>query len=103
MSRTVVVTIPHRLGKEEAVRRLQGGLGRMRASFGNAVRPIQETWNGDHLDFSWSILGQTASGSLDVADDHVRVEITLPWLLARLADKAKGVLQKQGQLLLEKK
>lgn len=103
MSQNVVVSIPHSLGKEEAVRRLQGGLSRMRASFGNTVRPVEETWRGSHLDFRWSVLGQTASGSLDVADDHVRVEITLPWLLARLADKAKGALQKQGKLLLEKK
>ena len=85
------------------MRRLQGGLGRLRASFGDMVRPVQETWTGNHLDFRWSVLGQTASGHLDVEDAHVNVEIELPWLLARLAEKAKGMLQKQGQLLLEKK
>jgi hypothetical protein len=103
MSKPLVVSIPHRLGKEEAKRRLQGGLGQLRGTLGNAVRPIQETWSGDHLDFRWSVLGQTASGGLDVADDHVRVEIELPWLLARLGEKAKGLLRRQGQVLLEKK
>lgn len=103
MSQSVVVVVPHRLGKEEAVRRLQGGLGRLRESLGGAVRPLQETWSGHHLDFRWSLLGQTASGSLEVEDAHVRVEIELPWLLARLAEKAKSALHKQGRLLLEKK
>jgi len=85
------------------MRRLHGGLGQLRGTFGNAVKPIQETWSGNHLDFRWSVLGQTASGGLDVEDDHVRVEVHLPWLLARLADKAKGLLHRQGQILLEKK
>jgi hypothetical protein len=103
MGEPLVVSIPHRLGRDEAMRRLQGGLERLRASFGNTVRPIQETWTGNHLDFRWSVLGQTASGALDVEEDHVRVEVQLPWLLARLGDKAKGLLRKQGQLLLDKK
>jgi hypothetical protein len=103
MNKPLVVSIPHRLGKDEARRRLQGGLGNLRATLGGAVKPLNETWTQDHLDFRWSVLGQVASGALDVADDHVRVEIELPWLLARLAEKAKAMLQKQGQLLLEKK
>lgn len=85
------------------MRRLRGGLGQLRGTLGSAVQPIQETWTGDHLDFQWRVLGQTASGGLDVADDYVRVEIELPWLLARLAGTAKNLLQKKGQLLLEKK
>ena len=103
MSDPLVVSIPHRLGREEALRRLQTGLGRMRTSFGAAVKPLQENWTGHHLDFRWSVLGQTASGGLDVEDDHVRIEIHLPWLLQRLADKAKALLSRQGQILLEKK
>jgi hypothetical protein len=103
MTQPLVVSIPHKLGREEATRRLRGGLGRLRATFGDTVRPVQETWTGDHLDFRWSVFGQTASGALDVEDDHVRVEIQLPWLLARLAGKAKSVLARQGQILLEKK
>jgi hypothetical protein len=104
MSNTVVVSIPHQLGKPEAKRRLQGGFARMRDSFpGLKLTAIEETWNGDHLDFRWGVMGQSAGGSLDVEDDHVRLEITLPWLLARLAGGMKSAIQKQGQLLLEKK
>ena len=34
-------------------------------------------------------LGQAASGHLDVEDDHVRLEVTLPWLLQRFAEAAQ--------------
>lgn len=103
MPQPVVITIPHQLGKEEAARRLQNGLGRLRTSFGTGVAALDETWTGDHLDFRWGVLGQNVDGGLDVADDHVRLEIQLPWMLAMLAEKAKSLIQTQGKLLLEKK
>jgi hypothetical protein len=31
-------------------------------------------------------LGQSASGSIDVAEDYVRLEVFLPWLLAKLIE-----------------
>ena len=48
-------------------------------------------------------LGQAASGHLDVADDHVRLEVTLPWLLQRFAEVAQVAIRKRGDLLLTKK
>jgi Putative polyhydroxyalkanoic acid system protein (PHA_gran_rgn) len=58
--------------------------------------------SGDHLDFRASVLGQNTTGTVDVADDHVRLEVQLPWLLSLLANKAKALVQKQGKLMLEK-
>jgi Putative polyhydroxyalkanoic acid system protein (PHA_gran_rgn) len=102
MSQPVVVTIPHRLGKQEAVRRLQAGFGNVRSNFGEKFVVLKDEWAGDHLDFRASLLGQTTTGSVDVADDHVRLEVQLPWFLSLLANKAKALVQKQGQLMLEK-
>jgi hypothetical protein len=103
MSKPVVVSIPHQLGKDEALRRLQGGLGRLREQFGDKLGAVEHTWTGDHADVRLNVLGQTVTGGLDVMDDHVRVEVYLPWLLAMLAEKAKGLIEKQGNLMLEKK
>ncbi len=102
MSQPVVVTIPHKLGKQEAVRRLQTGFGNVRSSFGEKFVVLKDEWEGDHLDFQASLLGQTTTGMVDVADDHVRLEVQLPWILSLLANKAKALVQKQGQMMLEK-
>jgi hypothetical protein len=102
MSRPVVVTIPHRLSREEAVRRLKTGFSNVRSSFGQGFVVVKDEWAGDHLDFRASLLGQTTTGSVDVADDHVRLEVQLPWVLALLADKAKALVQREGRLMLEK-
>jgi Putative polyhydroxyalkanoic acid system protein (PHA_gran_rgn) len=103
MSKPVVVSVPHRLGREEAVRRLKSGLERTRSAFGTQFAVLDENWSGDHLDLRVAILGQTTNGTIDVADDHVRIAVELPWLLGTLAEKAKTLIQKQGQLMLEKK
>jgi hypothetical protein len=103
MSQPLVVMIPHRLGREEAVRRLKSGLATARASYSALLTIQEETWTGDRLAFRVSAIGQTANGLIDVADDHVRLEVTLPWLLAKIAEKFTPAIRKEGVLMLEKK
>ncbi len=103
MSKPLIVSIPHRLGKEEAVRRLKSGLGTVRANYSHIFHVQEETWTGDHLQFQVSALGQAASGSIDVMDDHVNLVVFLPWLLAKLAAAIQPLVRKEGVLMLEKK
>jgi len=102
MTQPVVVTIPHALGKAEAKRRLQAGFHNVRTNVGESFVVLKDAWSGEHLDFQASLLGQTTKGKVDVADDHVRLEVQLPWVLAILANKAKALVEKQGRLMLEK-
>jgi len=103
MSKPLVVSIPHRLGKDEALRRLRGGLGQIRTSFGHLLTVEEEAWAGDHLQFRLRSLGQPVSGTIDVADDHVRLEVLLPWLLSLLAERLAPMIRREGTLMLEKK
>ena len=103
MTAPLVVSIPHRLGKEEAVRRLKTGLGQARTSFGHLMSLDEEVWNGDNLRFRVRALGQSAYGTIDVAEDHLRLEVSLPWLLAKLSERLIPAIRKEGTLLLEKK
>jgi hypothetical protein len=98
----LVVSIPHRLGREEATRRLKTGLTRAAASV-PVLNVDEERWDGDRMIFRVRALGQAASGHLDVADDHVRLEVMLPWLLQRFAEVAQAAIKNRGQLLLTKK
>jgi hypothetical protein len=102
MSAPLVVSIPHRLGREEATRRLKTGLTRAASSI-PVLKVDEEIWENDRMIFRVRALGQAASGHLDVADDHVRVEVTLPWLLQRFAEMAQAAIQKRGNLLLTKR
>ena len=101
MSTPLVVSIPHRLGREEAARRLKSGLGRAAASI-PVMQVEEERWEGDRMNFRIRALGQVAAGQVDVGEDQVRVEVVLPWLLQRFAELAQATIQRRGQLLLTK-
>jgi len=103
MSDPLIVTIPHRLGKDEAIARIRAGLGRAKGEFAHLIRIDSDTWEGDHLTFAVSALGQHAHGTIDVYDSDVRLEVTLPWLLARFAHAVQRVVGQKGMVLLEKK
>ena len=103
MTAPMVVSIPHRLGRQEAVRRLKNGLGRARTDFGHLMSIEEESWNGDQVTFRLRALGQAASGVIDVQEDHLRLEVSLPWLLAKLSERLIPAIRKEGTLLLEKK
>ena len=103
MSTPITISVPHRLGKAEAVRRLQTGLGRMRTNLSALIAIEQEVWSGDTLRFQMRGLGQTAAGTIEVLDDSLRIEVMLPWLLARLAERLAPAIRREATLLLEKK
>jgi Putative polyhydroxyalkanoic acid system protein (PHA_gran_rgn) len=103
MSEPLVVSIPHDLGKEEALRRLKTGLAEIGTSFGHLFSVSEQSWTGDHLRFQVRALTQSASGSIDVTEDYVRLEVFLPWFLAKLVGKIQPLIRKEGKLLLEKK
>jgi hypothetical protein len=103
MTKPLIVSIPHNLGQEEASRRLHAGMSQMKSQFGEKVASIEESWTGNRMDFKVGTMGQTVNGNLEVLPDQVRVEVQLPWILAMVAEKAKGFIQKQGTLMLEKK
>jgi hypothetical protein len=102
MSAPLVVSIPHRLGKEEAVRRLKTGLTRAATSV-PVLKVDEERWDGDQMTFRVRALGQAASGRINVGEDQVHVEVVLPWLLQRFAEAAQAAIRNRGQLLLTKK
>ncbi len=103
MPQPLVVSIPHHLGKEEALRRLQLGLNKVRTNYGHLFAVQEETWTDNHLQFRVSALGQAASGTLEVMEDHVSLVVQLPWLLAKLAETIQPLIRREGTVLLEKK
>jgi len=103
MSKPLFVSIPHRLGKDEAVRRLKSGVSTLRTNYGHLFNVQEETWTGDRLEFRVSALAQAVGGTIDVFDDHVNLEVVLPWLLAAIAEKIQPLIRKEGTLMLEKK
>jgi hypothetical protein len=103
MNEAVTALVSHRLGKAEAVRRLKAGLANSNGHLGSMIAIVQETWEGDTVHFRARALGQTATASIEVLEDALRIEVSLPRFLAAAAKRLLPVLGRQATLLLEKK
>ncbi|CAM5763934.1 polyhydroxyalkanoic acid system family protein [Bosea minatitlanensis] len=103
MAKPVSITVSHDLGREAALNRLRGGVDSIRDRLGLVrMQLVEERWEGDSLHFGVAALGHTVHGRLDIEEALVRVEVTLPWMLAIFAEKLKLGVEKQGRILLEK-
>lgn len=103
LSRPLVVDIPHQFTRQEAKSRIQNGIGQIRSQLAGFTTSIEDSWNGDQMDFRVAAVGQTVTGRIEVLDHSVRVEVHLPWVLSMLAQKIRGRIEQQATLLLEKK
>ena len=102
MPAPLVVQIPHSLGHEEAMRRLKTGLSRAASSV-PVLHVDEERWEDNRMIFRVRALGQAATGHVDVENDHVKVEVVLPWLLQRFAEVAQAAIKHRGNLLLTRR
>ncbi|MEL7272336.1 MAG: polyhydroxyalkanoic acid system family protein [Pseudomonadota bacterium] len=103
MSEKITVNIPHKLGKDAARSRIENGFAKVQEQIVGKAVEVEQSWTNDRMDFAVGMMGQSVKGRLDVADNHVHVELDLPWLLAKLAGPIREKLTKGTQVLLEKK
>ncbi|MES2344244.1 MAG: polyhydroxyalkanoic acid system family protein [Pseudomonadota bacterium] len=102
MSKPITITIPHDLGRAVARQRIEEGFGKISQQFGEAAaKALTKSWDGDRMDFAVAAMGQNVTGHLEVLDAAVHMTINLPNVLALIAGKIKGRVQKEGQLLLK--
>jgi putative polyhydroxyalkanoate system protein len=104
MKKPVVVTLPHQHTKAEAIKRIREGLEKVKPQLAAYTSTLNEEWRGDDLHFHVVVMKQAVSGRIHVMDENVRVEVDLPWVLAAIAEKVRGQIEKRGsQILLPKK
>ena len=97
----VTVTISHRLGRDEAKRRIDSGLDTIRTEIAAYIKSMEYSWDGYRLDFRASAMMQTITGRIDIHDEFVRVELGLPGLLAMIGKKIAGRIERTAATLLE--
>ena len=102
MPRPLIVSIPQKLGRQEARRRLDSGINRLKPELGAILSGLDYHWDKDTLHFTASAMWQPITGRIEVLDDAVRVEIDLPWIMRLLTDTIAKRVRSRGIVLLEK-
>lgn len=104
MQRPIDVDIPHKLGREEAHRRLADNIHKLKDQIPGGASHIDANWTGDRLDLTVHAMGQAVEAVIDVEDAKVHCRIQLPGMLALFAGPIEQALKLKGSdLLLEDK
>lgn len=104
MAQPIDVDLPHKLGKEEAKRRLGANIGRLGEFIPGGTARASSHWEGDTLKLSVAAMGEAIEADLTVYDDRVHCHFMLPGMLGMFADPIAAMLRsKGGDLLLEDK
>ena len=103
MNQPIEVDLPHKLGREEARRRIASNIHKLKDHIPGGTADVRSTWNGDTLDLSVQALGQSVDTVIAVEESVVRVWVRLPGMLGMFAKPIEAMLQKKGDLLLEDK
>lgn len=74
----VNIAVAHELGREEATRRLQDRFHNIKQRFGSQISDLEESWNGDSLQFGFRTFGLKISGLVESEPDEVKVSAVLP-------------------------
>lgn len=103
MSQPIDVDLPHKLGKEEARRRIAGNIGALERHIPGGAQ-VANRWDGDTLHLTIQAMGQAVESQIEVRESLVHCRVALPGMLGIFAAPIAAALKSQGShLLLEDK
>jgi Putative polyhydroxyalkanoic acid system protein (PHA_gran_rgn) len=102
MSNPMIVDLPHKLGAEEARRRIERNVGKLSEHIPGGAQ-VSSRWTGNRLDLDVGAMGQQVAAEIDIQETIVRMKVTLPPALAFFGAMVEPLLRKQGAEMLEDK
>jgi hypothetical protein len=103
MAAPIDVSLPHKLGREEAHRRIAANIHSLQDHIPGGASHVMSNWVGDRLDLQIHAMGQAVDAQITVEETKVRCHVMLPGMLALFAAPIEAMLNRKGGLLLEDK
>ena len=104
MQQPIDVDIPHKLGREEAHRRIATNIHKLRDQIPGGASHVDANWSGERLNLTVHAKGQAVEAQIDVEESKVHCRIQLPGMLSLFAGPIEQMLKLKGSdLLLEDK
>ena len=100
MQRPIDVDLPHKLGREEARRRLADNIHKLKDHIPGGASHVESSWTGDRLNLIVHAMGQAVEALIDVEESKVHARIQLPGMLSLFAGPIEAFLKSKGSGLL---
>ena len=87
------VQVPHTLTKDEARSRLERFVEMIEQKYANQVSDLQQTWDGDTLNFHFKTYGIPLDGSIAVGDHDLNMSGDLPFTAMMFKGKIESEIR----------
>jgi putative polyhydroxyalkanoate system protein len=88
------VRVPHTLSHEEAKQRLNGFVDIIREKMADKVSDLEQSWDGDAVNFKFKTFGIPLSGKIAVAEKELAVDGDLPFTAMMFKGQIESTIQK---------
>lgn len=96
----VSIVVPHRLGEEEALTRLQHLLSDMKSRYATYFTDLEERWSGNEGRFSVKAMGFNVTGGVTVRPTEVAIDADLPLAATPFKGRVEQMIREQTERLL---
>ena len=97
---SINISVPHELGQETALERIQGVADQVREKYKGQVKNMEESWEGNQLTFSFRTFGVNIKGVLDVLESEVKLNSDLPFAAMMFKGKIEESVREEFSKLL---
>jgi hypothetical protein len=102
MTTPLTVDLPHKLGAQEARRRIERNVGKLTDHIPGGAQ-VDSRWTGDRLDLDVGAMGQQVSTQIEIQETLVRMTVNLPPALTFFRGMIEPLIRSQGAAMLEDK
>jgi len=92
--------IPHTLSAEDAKSRLERFADSIKSKFQDQAKDVEQSWNGNALSFGFKTMGMKIEGNIEVDDQRLVVDSTVPFAAMMFKGKIESAMKEQLTRLL---
>ena len=94
------LNVPYSIPQEEALSRIKNLLTETKKEHGDKIKNLQETWDGNTGNFSFTAMSYDISGTLTVDPSNIHLHADIPFAVSLFKGTiVKAITDKANQLL----
>lgn len=94
------IEVPHQHTKEQAQQRIKDLLQGLREKYSDKISSIEENWEGNTNAFKLGVGPFSTSGSIEVKDKQVDIDISIPLFAGMYKNQIKALIEEQAKKVL---
>ncbi len=96
------MSVPHHLSQEDALKKIQNLLSEARKEHADKITNLEEKWDDNVGQFSFTIMGFAVAGKLTVTPSSIDIDSELPFAASLFKGKIKSLIEEKAAELLRK-